>query len=62
MLPAIDDDLDTDLKNAFAIRNACATEGKCPRCGTIGTVHPDAELEGLWHYVFEHEPWCEVAA
>lgn len=27
VLPAIDDDLEPDVKNALAIRNACATEG-----------------------------------
>lgn len=48
----------TELKNALAIRNACATEGRCPGCGAEGELSPDTELEGLFHYTFRHEPWC----
>ena len=58
VLPAIRDDAPPELKNALAIRNACATEGRCPDCGAVGELHPDAEHEGLFHYIFEHEPWC----
>ena len=58
VLPAIPDELPPELKNALAIRNACATQGVCPHCGVVGEVQPDAELEGLFHYTFRHEPWC----
>ena len=62
VLPSIPDDAPADLKNSLAIRNACATEGRCPACATVGALHPDAHQPLLWHYVFEHENWCEAAA
>jgi hypothetical protein len=58
VLSEIADELDQRVKNALAIRNACATEGRCPGCGVVGVVIPDAEHEGLFHYTFRHEPWC----
>lgn len=58
VLPAIPDDLAEATKDALAIRNACAVEGRCPDCGTMGEIHPDAEYDGLFHYTFRHEPWC----
>jgi hypothetical protein len=60
VLPEIRDDDPVELKNALAIRNACATEGRCPGCGVVGVVYPDAEHEGLWHYTFRHENWCRA--
>ena len=46
------------LKNALAIRNACATEGVCPGCGAVGVVTADAKYKGIYHYTFQHEPAC----
>ncbi len=60
VLPSIDDDLDEATKNALAIRNACAVEGRCPSCGAVGIVHPDAKHPGISHWVFQHEPECEA--
>jgi hypothetical protein len=62
VLPSIPDDANEQTKNVLAIRNACAVEGRCPACRTVGVVHADAELEGLWHWRFAHEPWCPVVA
>jgi hypothetical protein len=57
VLPAIPDDAPEQLKNALAIRNACAIEGRCPSCGARGElVGPDAD--GCWHLVFRHEDDC----
>lgn len=61
VLPAIPDDLADDLKNALAIRNACAVEGRCPACGATPTLHADDEHPGLLHLVFAHEPDCPAA-
>ena len=58
VLPEIRDDLPSELKNALAIRNACATEGVCPGCGVVGVLEADAKYEGIFHYTFQHEPWC----
>jgi hypothetical protein len=58
VLPEIPDDYPVELKNAIAIRNACATEGKCPGCGAVGELHEDEQHAGLFHWVFQHEPWC----
>ena len=57
-LPSLPDDATDDLKNALALRNACATEGRCPECRAVGEIHSDAEHAGIWHLVFAHEPWC----
>jgi len=62
VLPGIRDDDSPERKNALAVRNACATEGVCSSCGVVGELHADAELKGLYHYVFEHEEWCIVLA
>jgi hypothetical protein len=59
VLPSIPDDAPEQLKNALAIRNACATEGVCPDCGVVGVVVAD-ELPGLFHLVFRHEDDCAV--
>jgi hypothetical protein len=58
VLPAIPDDAPTDLKNAIALRNACATEGRCPACGTV----PELEFDehGIGHLTFRHEHGCPV--
>jgi hypothetical protein len=58
MLPGIRDDDPVELKNALAIRNACATKGRCPACGVVGEVVPDEKFERIYHYVFMHEPDC----
>jgi hypothetical protein len=58
VLPEIHDDDPVELKNALAIRNSCATEGRCRGCGVIGEVRPDVEHANIFHYVFEHEHWC----
>jgi hypothetical protein len=62
VLPEIPDELEPAEKNALAIRNACATEGVCRGCNTVGEIHPDAHDAWIWHYVFRHEPWCPVLA
>jgi hypothetical protein len=59
VLPAIDDSLDEATKNALATKNACATEGRCPCCGAEGEIRHTA-LEGVFHYVFQHEDSCDV--
>jgi len=47
VLPAIPDDADEATKDALAIRNAWTTEGRCPDCGAVGAVHPDAEVRRI---------------
>lgn len=56
MLPSIPDDAPDALKNALAIRNACATEGRCPACGAVPELHLDEY--GIHHLVFAHEDDC----
>jgi hypothetical protein len=58
VLPQIPDDLEPTVKNALAIRNACATNGVCSGCGAVGELHPDRRIAKVWRYVFRHEPWC----
>jgi hypothetical protein len=58
VLPEIRDEWPEDLKDAIAIRNACATEGVCPSCGVVGELHADERHDGIYHYVFQHEPAC----
>lgn len=60
LLPSIPDDLDERTKNALAIRNACATEGRCPVCGTVGAIEADDELPDVWHITFRHDDDCPV--
>jgi hypothetical protein len=60
VLPEIRDSDPVELKNALAIRNACATQGRCPGCGAVGELQPDEEYDGLWHCTFRHESWCGV--
>ena len=60
VLPSIPDELDEAAKNGLAIRNACATEGRCPVCGAVGEVIGDRELPWLKHLVFQHEDDCPV--
>ncbi len=62
LLPEIRDDDPPARKNAIAVRNACAIEGRCPCCKVVGEIRADVELEGLYHYVFAHEDWCVVLA
>lgn len=56
VLPSIPDDAPAEVKDALALRNACATEGRCPACG----VTPTLELgsDGLGWLTFAHEPHC----
>lgn len=56
VLPLIPDDAPDAVKDALAIRNACATEGRCPACG----VEPELHLDqfGIHHLVFFHENDC----
>jgi hypothetical protein len=60
VLAQIRDDDSTERKNALALRNRCATEGKCPACGVIGELVPDPEVERLYHLIFRHEDSCPV--
>ena len=62
VLPETPDRAAPEIKNALAIRNACVTEGICRACGAVGEIHPDRHYNGIWHYVFEHEPSCPVLA
>jgi hypothetical protein len=59
LLPEIPDDAPEELKDALAIRNACATEGRCPDCGACGEIHGPDE-HGIMHLVFRHEDDCGV--
>jgi hypothetical protein len=59
LLPEIPDDAPEELKDALAIRNACATEGVCPDCGARGEIHGPDE-QGVFHAVFRHEDDCGV--
>jgi hypothetical protein len=59
LLPEIRDDASERLKNALAIRNACATEGVCPDCGACGEIHGPDE-HGIMHLVFRHGDGCGV--
>jgi hypothetical protein len=58
VLPSIPDELDEELKNGLAIRNACATGGRCPVCGVTPELHVDRA--GIHHLVFCHEDGCPV--
>lgn len=60
LLPSIPDDLEPEIKNALAIRNAASTTGRCPDCGAEPAIHRDPENELLIHAVFEHEPECRA--
>ena len=60
VLPEIRDDWPAELKDALAIRNACAVEGQCPDCGVVGEITPDESRSLLFHYTFRHEEWCRV--
>jgi hypothetical protein len=58
VLPAIPDDAPEELKNGLAIRNACATEGRCPDCGVRAELQgPD---DGIFYLVFRHDDDCRV--
>lgn len=59
VLPAIPDDADEETKNGLALRNACATEGRCPGCGARGELTGPDEL-GFHHLTFRHEHWCRT--
>lgn len=61
VLPAIPDELDEATKNALAARNRCATEGRCPMCGTTPELHQDEKVPGVWHLVFWQEDGCPVS-
>lgn len=59
VLPSIPDDAHVDLKNALALRNRCATEGRCPVCGTVPELTWD-EKGRLGHLTFRHDDDCPV--
>ena len=59
LLPSIPDDAPERWKNGVAIRNACATTGRCPDCRARGELRGPDE-RGLLHLVFEHENGCGV--
>jgi hypothetical protein len=56
ILPEIPDDAPEILKNALALRNACATEGRCPSCGTTPDLLFDGH--GIGHLTFRHDDDC----
>lgn len=56
VLPSIPDDAPDELKNALAIRNACATEGRCPACGSMPDISVDEY--GIGHMTFRHDDDC----
>jgi hypothetical protein len=56
VLPSIPDDASDELKNALAIRNTCATEGRCPACGVEPTL--DLDAYGIHHLTFRHDDDC----
>lgn len=58
VLPSVPDDAPADVKNALAIRNACATERRCPACGTTPELTVDSN--GFAWLTFQHEPDCPV--
>jgi hypothetical protein len=58
VLPSIPDDAPDDLKDGLAIRNACATEGRCPACGAVPELSWDTDRLG--HLTFRHEDGCPV--
>lgn len=60
LLAEIPDDAPEDVKNGLAIRNACATEGRCPSCGATGELHADPDMPGVFHLTFRHEDGCGV--
>jgi hypothetical protein len=62
VLPAIGDDWSETLKNGLAIRNRCATEGRCPSCGVLGELRADPTSTGVYHLTFRHEQSCGVFA
>jgi len=58
VLPSIPDDLDAEMKNALAIRNAASTNGVCPDCGAEAEIYRDHIDDRILHAVFQHEPDC----
>jgi hypothetical protein len=58
VLPSIPDDAPAHAKNALALRNRCATEGRCPACGVVPDLERDGD--GILHLVFRHEDDCPV--
>lgn len=58
VLPSIPDDAPDGVKDALAIRNACATEGRCPSCGATGELSLDRD--GLGWLTFRHLTGCPV--
>jgi hypothetical protein len=62
VLPEIRDDDPPARKNAMAVRNACAIEGRCPCCRAVGEFSKDTEFEGVYHWTFRHDAWCVVVA
>jgi hypothetical protein len=56
VLPDIPDDAPERLKNALAVRNTCAVEGRCPGCGTEGELR---ELRRhVFSWTFRHDDGC----
>ena len=68
VLAAIPDDAPPHLKKALAIRNACATQLRCPDCGAEPKLRAHPDSDRFFHASFHHEPGCrgrldgEVAA
>jgi hypothetical protein len=58
VLPSIDDELPTEMKNSIAVRNQANVELRCPDCGAEPEFHLDDH--GMGHLVFWHEEWCTV--
>jgi hypothetical protein len=57
VLPSIPDELDPEIKNALAVRNAAGTTGVCPCCRARGKPTRPDRL-GFYHLTFRHESWC----
>lgn len=60
VLPSIPDEFDDEMKDALAIRNACATEGRCPSCGATGELELHPSIEGLGRLTFRHQDGCKA--
>lgn len=60
VLPEIDDDAPTEVKDGLAIRNACSVRGICPDCGATGEITTGQHDDGFHHITFLHEDWCRV--
>jgi hypothetical protein len=58
-MPLVDDDDDTEHKNALTLRNLANLSGRCPSCdATFDLVEVDES--GVLHAVMGHENDCPV--